>query len=135
MSVNPYSPPQGNDDGQPWTVDQRVDPAEAERIRREIQRLNKTSLMIGAPGLLLQVVGNVLGGSTGSIVTLAGCALLVTGLSFYARMRGHSPWWGALGIASCIGMLLLYVLPKYCHHCAARVTGPTCDKCGAPGPL
>jgi hypothetical protein len=135
MNMNPYAPPQAHDDAQWAGVGQRIDPAEAERIRREIQRLNRTSLLLGAPGLLLQIVGQMMGGTTGAIVGLVGFALLVTGLTFYARMRGRSPWWGAAGIASCIGMLLLYVLPKHCHHCKARTTGPTCDKCGAPAPI
>jgi len=47
MNMNPYAPPQAHDDAQGAGVGQRIDPAEAERIRREIQRLNRTSLLLG----------------------------------------------------------------------------------------
>jgi hypothetical protein len=135
MAPNPYAPPQAHDEG-PWTSsEQRVDAAEAERIRVEIKRLNRTSLMLGAPGLLVQVVGNAMGGTTGAFVTLVGTVLLVTGLTYYARRRGRSPWYGAVGRASCLGMFFLYLLPKHCHHCTATTKGPTCDKCGAPAPM
>src|SRR6266436_3024306 len=128
--TNPYAPPGALDDVRPGGA--RVSAEEAERIRAEIKRLNRISLSLGAPGLLLQVVGNAMGGRGGGLVTLLGFALLVTGLAFYARMRGRTGWWGAAGILSCLGMILLYFLPKHCHHCSARITGSECAKCGAP---
>jgi hypothetical protein len=73
---------------------------------------NRTSLTIGIPGLILQPIGNfVVGGDLGLIVTLAGTALLIAGLCFYARGKGYHMAFGALGLLSCVGLFVLAVLP------------------------
>ncbi|HET7543256.1 MAG TPA: hypothetical protein VFK05_25455 [Polyangiaceae bacterium] len=96
--------------------------------------MNRTSLALGGPGLVLQGAGNVMHGVTGGLASLVGIGLLIAGLSVYARMRGHSPWFGALGLFSCLGMLVLVLLPKKCFNCKATIKGPTCAACGAPAP-
>ena len=63
-----------------------------------------------------------------------GTLLLIWGLTYYARMRGQSAWWGLLGLLSCLGMVLLLLLPKECHNCGQRAKGSTCGNCGAPAP-
>lgn len=109
-------------------------PDRANEISRTIGRLNNLSLLLGGSGLLVQVVGNLSGGVTGVVLMLVGTGLLIWGLTYYARMRGQSPWWGLLGLLSCIGMFILLLLPKTCHNCGQRVKGLACGTCGAPAP-
>ena len=41
-----------------------------------------------------------------------GCTVsLLIGLAYYAKAKGHSPWWGLFGLLSCIGILVLALLP------------------------
>lgn len=132
---NPYSPPQsgygppGGGYGGPG-----YDPAE---VQARIDGLNKKSFVFGVPGLALQVVGNVVsqsaGTAAGSAVSLVGTVLLVYGLSFYARSRGQNPWLGLLGLLSCLGMIILAVLPRRCVVCGGPVKAARCQQCGAPG--
>lgn len=81
--------------------------------------LNRTSLLWGVPGLVLQILGNLLAGlGKASLDTplaflsvVAGTGLLLVGLAYYARAKGHSPWWGLVGLLSCIGVVALALLP------------------------
>lgn len=66
--------------------------------------LNRKSLLIGAPGILLQIAGNIIARSAppdalgpalgGLALALAGTILLIWGLSLYARAKGQSGWFG-----------------------------------------
>jgi hypothetical protein len=94
-----------------------------------IAKYNRKSLMLGLPGLLLQfgciftansMAANIKGTgplpSVGLIVLCeigiaVGGILLIIGLCFYAKAKGHSALWGLLGLLSCIGLLVLAVLP------------------------
>jgi len=75
--------------------------------------LNRTSLMYGVPGLILQTAAAflpaMLGYSNPQLVptwvngltwlgVLGGTALLIVGLSYYAAAKGHSRWAGLLGL-------------------------------------
>ena len=68
-------------------------------------------------GLLLQVVGGLiakagfLGWLLGGPVALLGSVLLILGCCFYAKAKGYAWWLGLLGLLSCVGFLVLYVLP------------------------
>ncbi|MGC4094526.1 MAG: hypothetical protein QM756_42750 [Polyangiaceae bacterium] len=141
--MNPYQPPI---DDSPGTVQRgpQLDPATAKAIGDKIKRLNRNSLMLGAAGFALQCTGrfsSTAGESLGAqspialLLTFGGVGVLVYALSLYARMRNQSPWWGALGLLSCIGLLGLVLLPKKCHFCNARTKGKQCAQCGAPAPL
>jgi hypothetical protein len=44
-------------------------------------------------------------------ISLAGTVLLIIGLGYYARAKGHSGWWGMLGLLSCLGLIILAFLP------------------------
>jgi hypothetical protein len=111
-----------------------VSPEEARIIAERLKAMNRNSLLLGAPGLVLQGVGNTMKGVPGGLLLLVGSALLVAGLAIYARMRGQSPWLGLLGLLSCLGMVVLVLLPKKCQHCGATTKGATCAACGAPAP-
>lgn len=79
---------------------------------------NRTSFMFGVPGIVLQFVGWLMQGDTipggsplGLVVQVVGTVLLIVGLSFYARAKGHHPAWGLMGLLSIIGLIVLAVLP------------------------
>lgn len=134
MIQNPFQPPRNDDPALPGRAN-AVDPETARVIRERIQRLNRNSLLIGGPGLLIQSGAQGATGAAKAIALLVGTALLIYGLSLYAKMRNRNPWWGLLGLFSCLGMLALLLLPKKCHHCGATTKGKTCDACGAPAPI
>ncbi len=83
-----------------------------------IKRYNNLSLALGVPGIILQIVGNVVAqanagtgiGLLGLPISLVGTALLVAGLAYYAIAKGRSGWWGLCGFLSCIGLLILALL-------------------------
>lgn len=78
-----------------------------------IAKYNNVSLSLGAPGLILQVVGNVLGASNpglGGLLILGGTGLLIAGLAYYAIAKGRSGWWGLCGLLSIIGLIILACL-------------------------
>jgi hypothetical protein len=130
MQPNPYAPPSAPIGA---TTGAAIDPERAAEIQAKIKRLNSISLGLGVPGLVLQAVGNMsIGGQTGTIVTGVGLILLIIGLSFYAKMKGRSGWWGVLGLLSILGLIALAVLPSNCHGCGQRVKGKRCPSCGAP---
>lgn len=70
-------------------------------------------------GVGLGLIGEILGrflinsgsGALGGLLVLAGLVSFIWGCSQYAKAKGHSPWWGALGVLSLIGLLVLFFLP------------------------
>ena len=89
-----------------------------------IKRYNNLSLALGVPGILLQIVGNVISrANTDSLnfrptswsflgvpILLLGTGLLIAGLTYYAIGKGRSGWWGLCGFLSCLGLLILALL-------------------------
>jgi hypothetical protein len=78
---------------------------------------NKTNTNIGVGlGLILEIVGRlVFGGSVlGLALVLVGAVLFIWGCMNYAVGKGHSKWLGLLGLLSCIGLIILIILPD--HH-------------------
>jgi len=140
MSLDPYAPPK--DDASP-TRDparaadgsvRRVSEAEAAAIARRLKQLNGRSIALIGPGLILQIIGGLVSDDAlGPLVRVLGVVLMTIGLTFYARVRGRSPWFGLLGILSCVGAAVVSRLPKNCVHCRANVgASPECVACGAP---
>ncbi len=126
--MNPFQPP--SHDGpadQPRSL--ALDAATAQAIGEKIKRLNRNSLLLGLLGIVVQAA------TRGSPLIIVGAGLLVYAFSLYARMRNQSPWWGALGLLSCFGLVGLLFLPKKCHFCNATTKGKQCQHCGAPAPL
>ena len=89
-----------------------------------IAKYNHKSLVLGIPGLLLQFgsvfLSNLKSGTDVLSVALAwlsvfgaitGCVLLIVGLCYYAKAKGYTAVLGLLGLLSCIGLLILAVLP------------------------
>ncbi len=94
-----------------------------------IAEYNRKSLSIGIPGLALQIIcllGSNLNvayakahnaapstvlGMVMMLGILVGDILLIIGLCYYAKGKGYTPVLGLLGLLSCIGLLILAVLP------------------------
>lgn len=94
-----------------------------------IAEYNRKSLALGLPGLVLNIgcyyllnnlfvfpksqnaaphawVGVLL-----ELGILAGSILFMIGLGYYAKSKGYSGLLGLLGVISCIGLLILALLP------------------------
>ena len=94
-----------------------------------IPEYNRKSLLLGIPGLLIQIgfiflprIAVALGADPAArlpqwavwgmiLGPLLGAVLLIIGLCYYAKAKGYSVVLGLLGLFSCIGMLILAVLP------------------------
>ena len=80
-----------------------------------IERYNKISLMAGVPGIVLQVVGQIMRQNPaqqtiGYLVLALGTALLLFGLAYYAMAKGRNPAWCLLAFLSIIGLIILACL-------------------------
>jgi hypothetical protein len=77
-----------------------------------------TNIGIGV-GFVLVVVGRYLiltgpqdaAGVLGLVVSVAGLGFFVWGSSQYAKGKGHSPYWGVLGLLYILGFVILFFLP------------------------
>jgi|SRR5580698_5662754 hypothetical protein len=94
-----------------------------------IAKYVRKSLIFGSPGLLLQIgctfvanniVAKAMSVGSGSLALLtgifvvgsiAGNILLIAGLGYYAKAKGYSAALGVLGLLSCIGLLILALIP------------------------
>ena len=74
-----------------------------------LKTLNRKSLVYGVPGLLIQGIGIIVHPA----VVLLGTVLLIIGLAYYAKAKGHSGLFGLLGLLSWLGILVLIVLKDY----------------------
>ena len=71
-------------------------------------------------GFIIQVIGRIAGRSMGGdmgtqiglVITLLGVVIFVWGCMRYAVDKGYSKWLGLLGLFSCIGFIVLLVLPE-----------------------
>ena len=129
MSNSPFDPPQSDIRTSGGVT--RVSPAEADRIAKKIKKLNRISLGLAIPGIALQAMGQAY-----PLLNIPGLILVLFGFGYYAKMKGRSPVWCLMAFFSCIGLIVLAVLPKYCHHCE-QATGrqKNCQHCHAPAPL
>jgi hypothetical protein len=132
MNPNPYAPPSA-----PMVAGSRtgsITPQRAAEIQKEIKINNLLSFALGIPGIGLQVIGRNMGGILGGVTSLVGTALLMGGLVFYARLRGRSAVYALFGLLSCVGLLVLYFIPKYCLNCRTKASygKKQCEACGAP---
>ena len=65
---------------------------------------NNISLGLGAPGIILQIWGNIIGQP---IMLILGTILLMIGLAYYAMAKGRNPAWCLMGFLSIIGLIVL----------------------------
>jgi hypothetical protein len=77
---------------------------------------SKTNIGI-AIGLILEIVGNVIRmqmpnlAMVGAIIALVGAVFFIWGCMNYAVGKGYSKFLGLLGLLSCIGLIVLVLLP------------------------
>jgi len=77
---------------------------------------SKTNIGI-AIGLILEIVGNVIRmqmpnlALVGAIIALVGAVCFIWGCMNYAVGKGYSQFLGLLGLLSCIGLIVLVLLP------------------------
>lgn len=75
----------------------------------------KTNIGIGI-GILVQFLARGLmsdpsTASIGLVVGIAGAVFFIWGCMNYAQGKGYSMWLGLLGLLSCLGLIVLVVLP------------------------
>jgi hypothetical protein len=80
-----------------------------------IKRYKNLGFVFGVPGLVLQVVGNLMlsaqpRSGLGFVVGLGGTVLLLTGFSYYAKAKGRHPAWCLMAFLSCFGPIILAFL-------------------------
>jgi hypothetical protein len=46
------------------------------------------------------------------LLALISLGFWIAASSYLAQIKGYSKWWGAAGILSCLGLLLLMILPN-----------------------
>jgi hypothetical protein len=68
------------------------------------KKYNNISLALGAPGIVLQIWGNIIGQP---IMLILGTILLMIGLAYYAMAKGRNPAWCLMGFLSIIGLIVL----------------------------
>lgn len=78
------------------------------------QYKRNTNIGVGI-GIVLQVAGRTMAErgtpDIGLIVALVGVAVFIWGCGQYAKGKGYSAWFGALGLLSIIGLIVLVVMP------------------------
>jgi len=77
-----------------------------------IARYNNISLALGAPGIILQIVGQVTRVSPehlglARVLLIVGTGLLLIGLAYYAKAKGRHPAWCLMAFLSLIGLIVL----------------------------
>ena len=67
-------------------------------------------------GLALQVFGRIVvsfgGGFVGWLISLVGLLVFVWGCMGICQEKGYSKWLGLLGFFSCLGLLIVMLLPE-----------------------
>ena len=62
-------------------------------------------------GKYLAMAGSGPAGVLGWLLRLIGVGFFVWGCSQYAKAKGQSPYWGALGVLYILGFVVLFFLP------------------------
>ncbi len=114
------------------------DPPSRDDIRRRLSNVRTYAVLLMILAFSGQVVlrdGLRHGRPAWSAAIFVACTLLmIVTCAVYARAKGRSPWLGLLGIAGCIGFVILLSLARQCHHCGRKVDNAdaVCAACGAP---
>lgn len=83
------------------------------------EKQTKSNIGVGV-GFVIALGGRLLVGTAhqnqglliiGGILSLIGTVIFIWGCVNYAQGKGYSPWLGLLGLLSCLGLIVLVVLP------------------------
>ncbi len=73
-----------------------------------------TNIGVGI-GIIVQIIGRVMLNSgmdgLGFIVLMLGLAVFIWGCGQYSKGKGYSAWFGALGLVSILGLIILVLFP------------------------
>jgi len=92
-------------------------PDRGRSVRSGNRSARHSAIQFIALGFVLQIVGRVLvelgegGVVLGVMLAIAGVVLYLGGCMKYAEVKGHSKWLGLVGLLSCLGLLILVLLP------------------------
>jgi len=79
-----------------------------------IKKFNNISLLVGIPGLILQIAGHMMRNAKqegiGVLLLVVGTAMLLVGMVYYAKAKGRNPAWCLLAFLSFIGLIVLACL-------------------------
>ena len=76
-----------------------------------IVKYRNKALTFGVPGVALQLVGGAIGVPVlGWLIAAVGTVMLCFALSFWAKAKGRSIAWGALGFFPFVGVLVLALI-------------------------
>ena len=73
-----------------------------------IKRYNRISLAVGLPGAIIQFIGLEMRTPVGHVTMAIGTILLMVGLAYYLKAKGHTPVWCLLAFLSWIGIIILF---------------------------
>src|SRR5262245_14146861 len=79
-------------------------------------------------GFVVQIAGAVLNSNSdfrgyGSLLRFVGLVMIVCGVTQYAKAKGRNPWWGAFGLFSILGVLVVACLRDYSSN-TTKEDGP-----------
>ncbi len=81
-----------------------------------VQHKTQTNIFVGL-GIVLNILGKIIEknapnlGLLGLLVFIIAAASMIWGCVHYAKGKGYSPYWGALGLLSIIGFIVLALFP------------------------
>lgn len=83
------------------------------------EKVRNTNIGVGI-GIVLEIIGYVVRTHSpglvalGLVIGLVGTVIFIWGCMNYAEGKGYSPWLGLIGLLSCVGLIVLLLLPdKY----------------------
>ena len=83
-----------------------------------LQEFKRTTNIGVGIGWLLTLIGNVLSrehtsisGLLGGLLIVVGIGLFLWGCGQYAKGKGYSGYWGALGLLYLVGLVVLFLFP------------------------
>ncbi len=98
-----------------------------------IKRYNNLSFVFGVPGIVLRIVPAFYGTPAVRVTMfLAGTALLLVGLLYYAKAKARHPAWGLFGFLGIIGLIVLACLKDHAKEVVAVDEAPA--EAEAPSP-
>lgn len=80
----------------------------------EYRKSTRIGLIVGTVVVVLAKVISLVNPEAAVPVMLIGAILFIWGCVNYMRGKGHSGWWGALGLFFLIGLIVLLFFPDRC---------------------
>lgn len=81
------------------------------------KKLEKQGLMIGGPGIVMEIIGSIMMHSKEHpsliwfVLLMVGGCMLIWGLGLTARSKGYPAIYGLLGLIGIIGLIIFAFMP------------------------